>query len=257
MKISEPNAIKIAAVITAAPRWVVALLAAEGFALPAAWLGWWIVLSAFLSLGMAVVEGFAFSYMLTAWRNQRDKASNNIFWLALASAVVFILVITPSISANVRGVTVSEILAWDPVLHVWAALVALSTIVIVGGVGYAEKQTETHESARITQLKGQLKAAEDKVKQAEETLKQREAALNAELDQLNAALTASEAARRKAEKQAGDLAGLFSEVKKEQILAIYHRWSFLQPSIIAEMVGTSPSHVSGTLKEILNGANHK
>ena len=65
MKISQPNAIKIAAVVTAAPRWMIALLVAEGFILPDAWLGWWIVVSAVLSLGMAVVEGMAFSYIFT------------------------------------------------------------------------------------------------------------------------------------------------------------------------------------------------
>lgn len=138
----QANLIKIAAVITAAPRWVIALLAAEGFLLPSAWLGWWVIVSAVLSLGMAIVEGFAFSYIFNAWRTQKDKAADNLLWIALISALVFVGVMTPSISAGVRNEPLGELLTNDWTLHLWSMAVALSTIVIVAGVGYAEKQTE-------------------------------------------------------------------------------------------------------------------
>jgi hypothetical protein len=140
MKFSQANTIKIFAVITAAPRWVIALLAAEGFVLPDAWLGWWVVVSAFLSLGMAVVEGFAFSYIFNAWRVQKDKSADNLLYIALASALVFVGVMSPSIAAGVRRVPLGDLLTNDWLLYAWAVFVSLSTIVIVAGVGYAEKQ---------------------------------------------------------------------------------------------------------------------
>lgn len=151
MKFTQPNIIKVSAVITAAPRWVIALLAAEGFLLPEAWLGWWVIVSAILSLGMAIVEGFAFSFIFNAWRVQRDKAADNLLWIALASALVFVGVMTPSISAGVRNEPLGSLLTNDWTLHLWSMAVALSTIVIVAGVGYAEKQTETNAKTRASE----------------------------------------------------------------------------------------------------------
>jgi len=142
MKISQPNAIKIAAVVTAAPRWMIALLAAEGFILPDAWLGWWIVVSAVLSLGMAVVEGMAFSYIFNAWKAQKDKRADILLLIALFSALVFVGVMSPSISASVRRVPLGLLLTEDWTLHLWSIAVSLSTITIVAGVGYAEKQID-------------------------------------------------------------------------------------------------------------------
>lgn len=147
----QANLIKIAAVITAAPRWVIALLAAEGFLLPSAWLGWWVIVSAILSLGMAIVEGFAFSYIFNAWRTQKDKAADNLLWIALVSALVFVGVMTPSISAGVRNEPLGDLLTNDWTLHLWSMAVALSTIVIVAGVGYAEKQTETNTKTKASE----------------------------------------------------------------------------------------------------------
>ena len=65
--------IKIGAVVTATPRWVAALLLAEGFVLPEAWLSWWIPISAILSAGMAITEALAFAFIFEAWRNQQDR----------------------------------------------------------------------------------------------------------------------------------------------------------------------------------------
>jgi len=49
----------------------------------------------------------------------------------------------------------------------------------------------------------------------------------------------------------GDLvARLFSEVKRERILAVHQRWPALPPSAIAVITEASPSHVSGVLKEV-------
>ena len=103
--------IKVAAVLAATPRWVGALLQSEGFGLPETWLGWWIPLSAILSVAMAVVEGWSFSYIFHAWR--RDS-NNQLLIAAIISCLTFVLV--------------------------WGASVGLATISIVISVGLAERR---------------------------------------------------------------------------------------------------------------------
>lgn len=131
--------IKVAAVITAAPRWISALLAAEGLALPAAWLGWWLPLSAIMAACMAIVEGVAFAYVFAAWRKTSGRQSNVLVILAAVCAALFALVLAPYIAASVRGVQLSAILAHDLALYAWAGAVALSTLAIVAAVGYAQR----------------------------------------------------------------------------------------------------------------------
>lgn len=130
--------IKIGAVVTATPRWVAALLLAEGFVLPEAWMSWWIPVSAILSAGMAITEALAFAFIFEAWRNQQDKKANVLLIFAGVAAVVFISVVSPYIVASVQGLPLAQVLSgvW---LWGWAASVAASTIVIVAAVGYAQK----------------------------------------------------------------------------------------------------------------------
>ena len=144
----QANLIKIAAVVTAAPRWVGALLAAEGLTLPEDWRWWWVIVSAALSACMALVEGLAFAYVFNAWRMQRDKAANRLLWLAILSAVVFIIVLAPFIAAQVRQTTLEAVLGTGWALWLWSAAVAASTIVIVASVGYAQKQKDTAQNQR-------------------------------------------------------------------------------------------------------------
>jgi len=136
----QADVIKVAAVITATPRWVGALLAAEGFMMPETWSTWWVPVSAIFSAGMALVEGFAFAFVFNAWRLDRSKTSNRLLWLAMLSALVFILVLAPFIAAQVRAETLEAVLGIGWALWLWSASVAASTIVIVASVGYAQKQ---------------------------------------------------------------------------------------------------------------------
>jgi len=134
----QATIIKIGAVITATPRWVAALLLAEGFILPADWLVWWIPVSAILSAGMAITEALAFAFIFEAWRNQSDKKSNILLAFAAVAAFIFIAVVAPYIVASVNGLPLHQVLS-GMFLWLWAASVAASTIVIVAAVGYAQK----------------------------------------------------------------------------------------------------------------------
>jgi hypothetical protein len=139
-KIEIADVIKVFAVVTAMPRWVGALLAAEGFPIPAAWMSWWIPLSAAMSATMAIVEGLAFAFVFSAWRKEQNK-SNSLLWLALASAALFVGVLAPYIAASVVHKPLATILENGIALALWSIAVGASTISIVASVGYAQKQT--------------------------------------------------------------------------------------------------------------------
>jgi len=179
-KAQQANLIKLLAVVTAAPRWVGALLASEGFIIPDGWLWWWIIASAFLSLAMAGVEGWAFAFIFSAWRNQRDEGANRLLVLAMLAAIVFIVVLTPFVVSQVQDTTLSVTLAPQPwAVWAWGAAVASSTIIIVAGVGYAQKESEgvsvteyrrlqsiaSERSREIDELDTQLTTAQAKATQ--------------------------------------------------------------------------------------------
>jgi DNA-binding transcriptional regulator YiaG len=131
--------IKVAAVAVAAPRWIGALLEAEGVPLPAEWRGWWVVFSAVCAAGMALVEAGAFAFCLRAWRGMTGRSANVMALLIGASAVTFVVVLSPYIAANVSKVSMSKLLV-DGWLLAWSVAVALSTILIIASVGYAQKR---------------------------------------------------------------------------------------------------------------------
>lgn len=145
---TQADAIKILAVITATPRWVGALLAAEGLKVPPHWLPWWTVASVIFAAAMAGVEGWSFAYVFAAWRRTQGRTAARMLTLAVLSACVFVIVGAPYVAAQVRGVTVGEILSADVALYVWAACVFASTIMIVASVGYAQKMPGSPQAKR-------------------------------------------------------------------------------------------------------------
>lgn len=130
------TAIKIAAVLVAMPRWIGALLEADGVPLMLTpdTAPWWGLFSALASAGMALVEGVAFWYTLRAWRKY---GGGWLFTLIVASMATFAMVLTPYIMANVSGIKLANILQgfW---IVAWSSCVSLSTILIVASVGYAQ-----------------------------------------------------------------------------------------------------------------------
>jgi len=142
------DTIKELAVITAVPRWVGALLLAEGFNIPISWLGWWKPLSALLAMAMAGVEGWAFSYIFGAWRKQ--GGNKLLFLFAMVAGVVFISVLTPFIVLQTQATGLSDVLSGSG-LWIWAASVASSTIVIVAGVGYAQMDKDVMVERHVHQ----------------------------------------------------------------------------------------------------------
>jgi hypothetical protein len=74
---------------------------------------------------------------------RHDGRSANVLALMIGgSAVTFVIVLSPYIAANVNKMGMSKLLigSW---LLVWSVAVALSTILIIASVGYAQKRPVT------------------------------------------------------------------------------------------------------------------
>jgi hypothetical protein len=250
LKISDDTqalVIKTAAVITATPRWVAALLAAEGLAIPAGWIVWWLPLSAVFSAAMAVVEGMAFAFVFSAWRNQQDKSAARLFWLALGSAGTFVGVLAPYIAASVRAVPLSEILSGPLSLGLWSSSVAASTIMIVVSVGYAQKASS--RTAANPDLQSAKEAVKDLRKQMDENQLEAKRVI-AEYQARHAEIEARAIRSEERFAAAGDLfARLFAQEKAQRILAASQQWPELPASAIAIIAEASPSYVSEVLQK--------
>ena len=156
---NQADVIKIAAIITAVPRWAGALMAADGVPVPAAWLDTWQVGAFFMSLAMAAVEGFAISYVFNSWRNQQDKKSSLLLWLAIVMLVDFAVILTPYIVANVSDGKLALVLGGGWLLWLWSIGVAASTGLVVGSVGYAQKDRPSKATSSSKASMGQAQEA--------------------------------------------------------------------------------------------------
>jgi hypothetical protein len=165
--------ITVAAVITSSPRWVGSLLASEGFVIPNGWLDTWIVVSAIAAFCMAIVESWAFAFIFDAWRREKDK---RLLALAIGAALVFVVVLSPFVVAQAKSSEVlASVLVNDMALWLWGVAVASSTIVIVAGVGYSQKEAEDTATITTEQWESLQTYAENltaELTQAQEALEQ-------------------------------------------------------------------------------------
>ena len=141
------TAIKIAAVLVAVPRWIGALLEADGapLLLTESTRYYWGAFSALASAGMALVEGVAFWYTLRAWRQHGGKLLGALIALSMAA---FAVVLTPYIMANVTGAKLAQVLEGNW-LVAWSSCVSLSTILIVASVGYAQPRKQEQAAPQV------------------------------------------------------------------------------------------------------------
>lgn len=163
----QPSVIKFMAVATATPRWVGALLAAEGLAIAPDWAWWWLPVSAICSAGMAAVEGWAFAYIFTAYRAQQGQRKTRwLMPLTIISALIFIVVLTPYIAASASGKPFSDLMSNPWLLWPWSISVGASTIAIVASVGYAQKQAKASAVQTAEQPKQIVEQAEQVIAKA-------------------------------------------------------------------------------------------
>lgn len=133
--------IKFFAVVVALPRWVLALLAADGLNVPS---DWWFVhlISGLFGIGMCILEGVALAYILGAMAKKRDTT-----FIILVSTMIlsFIGVLTPSIYSRATNLVVADVLS-NYALWIWSLCVGVSTFSTVMATGYAESIIENKET---------------------------------------------------------------------------------------------------------------
>ena len=170
-KPSTPQIIKFAAVATVAPRWIIAFLAAEGLVIPSEWERPWLVISAILAATFAVTEGWGFSYAFERWADMRknDKNRNVVLGFAIASAIVFVLVLIPSMASSVSGVTVGEYLQHKWLINLWTGCIGLSAMLIVVTVGLAQDKSErTDVDPKLDEARKELRETKKELSSATE-----------------------------------------------------------------------------------------
>lgn len=137
---NHPNLIKILAALTAAPRWAIALMPADGAPFPWSQADWFVIVSGIMSLCFAVVEIWAASFIMRAWHEA--QASNdtilarNLRRLWVTTLIVLAAALVPPMYANVIQANINTFAA--PVVLAWLICVAASTFLVIGGVGYAD-----------------------------------------------------------------------------------------------------------------------
>lgn len=133
--------IEVAVGLTLLPRWIPALMLAEGIPLPVSWRPWWVPLSATFNAGMAITEAAAIAYVFYAWHHSNGKEAKRLLILAGAMVFTFSVVLAPFIASSITQVAIQLILAqassFVPAL-LWGTAVVLSTGVTVMAVGVAQ-----------------------------------------------------------------------------------------------------------------------
>lgn len=142
--------IKFAAVVTAAPRWIIALMAADGFTIPASW-AWVHIVSGVFGGAMTVLEGVAVAYVLAGLARTKGKQAVILAALTTAMLVSFIVVLAPSIFSRVTVAGIAQVLASNN-LWLWAVCVPASTILTVAAVGYAQATQGAHSVAEYVRI---------------------------------------------------------------------------------------------------------
>lgn len=156
------NLIKILAALTAAPRWAIALMPADGAMFPWSSAWWFEIASGLLSLAFAAVEIWATAFVMRAWNEAQDngdeRLARNLRRLWVGTLIILAVTIVPPAYANVMRVNVNT---FSPLVIIpWLACVAASTFVVIGGVGYADrKHIETSQQTDMNLTQGWQPAA--------------------------------------------------------------------------------------------------
>jgi hypothetical protein len=161
-EIKTVEVLQIAAGLTAALRWAIALMPLDGMRFALNEREWFEPVSFGLSLAFAAVEIGATAYIMRAWRKETDKqtqAALMLLWMVALALMVVAQV--PPLIANIDGVSVATFPTLLKV--VWVTCGVSVTFVVIGGVGYAEKSLEAQPTASTAQgvAQGQQEAKTD------------------------------------------------------------------------------------------------
>ena len=146
-RIKTVEVLQIAAGLTAALRWAIALMPLDGVRFTLSSREWFEPLSFVLSILFVVVEIGATAYIMRAWRKEVDRQTQSaLLFLWVVALALMLVAQVPPLIANIDGVSVST---FHPLLKiVWVTCGVAVTFVVIGGVGYAEKSIEAKPAAQ-------------------------------------------------------------------------------------------------------------
>lgn len=133
--------IEVAIILAVIPRWIPALMMAEGLAIPSSWGTWWITVSAIFNAGMAITEAVAIAYVFNVLRDREGREARILLVLAVAMVATFVIVLAPFIAASVAQKTMEQVITSpgsNAMALFWGAAVVLSTGFTVMAVGIAQ-----------------------------------------------------------------------------------------------------------------------
>lgn len=133
--------IEFSVAVVLLPRWIPALMLAEGNQMPETWESWWIPMSAIFNGGMAVVEAVAIAYVFYAWHHTTGQEAKRLLVLIALMLITFSMVLAPFVASSVGNVAIKELLE-NPGQYgmslIWGTAVVLSTSFTVMAVGIAQ-----------------------------------------------------------------------------------------------------------------------
>ena len=145
----------MSAAISAMPRWVTALILADGATFPWFDSNAWKIISIIAAMAFAVVETYAAAYIMSAWRSAQKQPKTNLRNLWVAILALLTIIMAPAIYANTFHSPFADLSKWIQIG--WSVCVAVSTFLVVGGVGYAENFMAATRSTKnddvITRIK--------------------------------------------------------------------------------------------------------
>ncbi len=150
-RITSVEWLQIAAALTAAPRWAIAIMPLDGVQFRLSSAQWFEVASFVLSLAFAVVEIGATAYMMRAWRREQHPTTRNALGLLWVVSLGLMLVAqVPPLLVNIDGTPISAQPGWLKIA--WVTAGVAMTFVIIGGVGFAERTLATDKQPIATDL---------------------------------------------------------------------------------------------------------
>lgn len=144
--------IEAAIILTSVPRWVPALMQAEGYTIPVEWSSWWLPMSAAFNAGMGVTEAVAIAYVFAVWSRSSGVEARRLLILCILMLATFSIVITPFVSANIAGVPMNMMIS-NPGQYwltlVWGLAITLSVGFTAMAVGMAQGVDTDNEKQQI------------------------------------------------------------------------------------------------------------
>lgn len=141
--ISLSSVLIVGAMVVAAPRYVGLFANSEGWRITGMVWDWVVALS---GVGMALLEGVATWWMWNAWaETQPSKARNALGGFMVASGTTLLVMVAPYVAASSSGLRVSQVLGLSA-MWVWSIANALAPILVMAGVGLAEKLRATPQA---------------------------------------------------------------------------------------------------------------